>query len=90
MLVSFLDQDYFCQWVDYKRLLKDLNIENICILHGDFHRLFSQVWPNNDNFESVIFGKIKSELKKMILSNKREEWQNSFNQEVVGNAKNLR
>ena len=46
-----------------QQLITDLNIQSICILHGDFHHLFKEVWPNNANFGTVIFSKIKTELK---------------------------
>ena len=49
-----------------QQLITDIKIENACILHGDFHHLFKEVWPNNANFGTVIFSKIKTELKKLF------------------------
>lgn len=32
------------------RLLRNLHIENSCVLHGDCFHLLNEVWPNVDNF----------------------------------------
>ncbi len=60
------------------RLLKNLNIENSCILHGDYYHLFKENWPNDDNFGIVAYRLIKSYLSSMLLSTTKSEWDIAF------------
>ena len=55
-------------------------INDSCILHGDYYHLFRNVWPNDVNFGLVIYGKIKSELQKMLLCKTKEEWDIAYSQ----------
>ena len=71
---------FFADGLITNRFLTELKIQNSCILHGDYYHLYKQVWMNNENFGMVLFGKIKSELSKMMLSKTRDEWDNAYNQ----------
>ena len=56
-------------------LLRDLNIEQSCILHGDYYHLLNEIWPSVENFGKRLHTLIKDDLKLMISSKTILEWE---------------
>lgn len=59
-------------------LLSALGIERSCLLHGDYYHLMYENWPMENNFGQVVFNSIKTELRLMLSSLTKHNWDNAY------------
>ena len=60
------------------KLLKMLHIEDSCVLRGDYYHLMKEVFPQKEFFGTNWMKIIEKDLRKMLLSSKEKEWNNSY------------
>ena len=53
-------------------LLRNLGIQNSCILRGDYFHLMKEVWPNSENFGSTTMASLGKWLHIMLTSLKKK------------------
>ena len=56
-----------------KRLLSNLDIQDTCLLHGDYYHLFRENWPKTENFGPTVFKLIKPYLYSLLLIKTKPE-----------------
>ena len=61
-----------------RKLLQNLGVSQTCILHGDFYHLYKENWPKAENFGTVVYKLIKSQLSKMLTCKTKVEWDTAF------------
>ena len=59
-------------------LLRNLGIQNSCILRGDYFHLMKEVWPNSENFGSTTMASLDKWLHIMLTSPKKEECDRAY------------
>ena len=58
--------------------IKNVHIEDTCVLRCDYHHLMKEVFPTKECFGINLMSIIDKDLRKMLLSSKEEEWITSY------------
>ena len=61
-------------------LLQRLKIQDTCTLRSDYWHLTTEVFPKEYNFGPQFYPLIKNNLRKMLLSDTKAEWDTAYNE----------